>query len=521
MTFRKLMLVTISAAGLLLWVGAAAQTGAIAPGGAAQAVDKLLDEEKWAEALKAADAGLSKAPGDLDLTVNKIRALMGLGRHLEAARLAMPMAGKHPDRPEFRYYAGECAFQMGMIPQAVQTWAPLLSVPEWSAAACRRSVLALSAVGKDDQAKALLKETLAKTEKPTVGLLQLALNMADSGPEGVKLADRLMAADPGSKDDYAALKGLYAAAGNGPIAGEKGAPAYPVTIPLKEKSEWRDLSSLSWGGGDVGTAGVQTTSRVVIPIAINGSKEKSVLLDSGSDTFLISPTWVKELNLEPLATAEYLGMGYRGTQKSNWVLLKEVTVGSMVFQNVPAMVIGKDAEFFKEVGGIVPLGLFKHHALTYDRRHSKLVVTASGTSPSAALGDGAFTVKNLWLYDRPFVETAIQGKTGLFCMVDTGAFATFLASEKADELGISINSARFGSQTGSGLSGSFLSGIAPDVKMVLGKTLLNMQTVHMTPLGGGYGLSCYGILGRRDVLDLFSIFFDYKANVVAFNPYDK
>jgi hypothetical protein len=34
-------------------------------------------------------------------------------------------------------------------------------------------------------------------------------------------------------------------------------------------------------------------------------------------------------------------------------------------------------------------------------------------------------------------------------------------------------------------------------------------------------MQSYGILGRRDVLDLFAMYFDYRANVVAFAPYDK
>ena len=58
-------------------------------------------------------------------------------------------------------------------------------------------------------------------------------------------------------------------------------------------------------------------------------------------------------------------------------------------------------------------------------------------------------------------------------------------------------------------------------QVVLGNTRLNMQTVQVTPLGGGWGLPSYGILGRRDVLDLFAMWFDYKANTVAFAPYDK
>ncbi len=502
-------------------LGVSGQTGGPLPSDRGDAIQGLLDGSRYQDALASAEEGLKADPANPDFGLGKIRALLGLGRPLEAARLAVPLAGRFPDRPEFRYYAGESAFQLAMVPQAVQHWSALLPVAGWSETACRRAVNALLATGKEAEARALLNQTLARFEKPPAGILRLALSLAQRGEEGVRLADRLVLADPANKEEYEGLKRLYASIGAASLFEEKLEAAYPVTLPLKEKSEFRDISSLTWGSGDIGTTGVTTSTRVVTPVAVNGTKEKLMLLDSGSDLCLVSPKWVEELGLKPVATAEYLGLGIQGSQTSNWVLLDSVKFGPLTIRHVPAMVISEKEDFFKEVGGIIPLSLLRHHGILYDRRHSKLVLHPTGTDPKAALGSDAFKVKSLWPYDRPFVETSVNGKPGCFFLVDTGAYATFIAAERAKEADVSINSARFGSQMGSGLSGAFASGVAADVTMVLGNTRLNMQTVQVTPLGGGWGLPSYGILGRRDVLDLFAMWFDYKANTVAFAPYDK
>jgi predicted aspartyl protease len=494
---------------------------AAGPGAKAEQAKSLLEQGKGAKALTVVDAGLKADPWNPDLGYFKVKALLKLGRFMDAARTALQMAAKNPTHLEFRYLAGESAYQMGMIPQAVKNWSVLFQDRDWSEPACRRAVLALKATGKEQQALKLLKETVARWDNPPVGLLRLDLNLTTDVAEGIKLSDRLIKADPSNKGEYDALKDIFKAAGSGSLFEEAPIKSLPVTIPIKEKSEYKDLSSLTWGSMDIGTDRVATTTQVVVPCSIDGSSDMPVLLDSGSDTMLVSPEWVKKLGLKPVATTEYVGLGVRGPQKSNWVLLKKVEIGPVTIKNVPAMVISENEDFFKRVGGILPLSILRHHALLYDRRHSKLVLYPSGTSPASVLGKGTYVVKSLWPYNKPFVQVSINGHHGLYCLVDTGAFATHLSLNKMEALDIKPNSGRYSSATGSGLSGSYSAPIASNVEMILGRTRFNMHTVLLANLGEGYGIDCYGLLGRRDVLDLLNMFFDYKANVIAFVPYDR
>jgi tetratricopeptide (TPR) repeat protein len=112
-------------------------------GNATTRLENLLDSGKYDEALGLSDKGLKENPDSPDFGYFKVRSLMGLGRFMEAARIVLPLAGKYPGRPEFRFLAGQCALDMGLVPQAVQTWSALYTNKAWADVAYRRSGRAL------------------------------------------------------------------------------------------------------------------------------------------------------------------------------------------------------------------------------------------------------------------------------------------------------------------------------------------------------------------------------------------
>ena len=61
-------------------------------------------------------------------------------------------------------------------------------------------------------------------------------------------------------------------------------------------------------------------------------------------------------------------------------------------------------------------------------------------------------------------------------------------------------------------------GMARDVKLTVGGATIDMPKVQVVDLGQGYGIDCYGILGRS-VLDLFILYFDYSKTLVAVKEY--
>jgi hypothetical protein len=131
-------------------------------------------------------------------------------------------------------------------------------------------------------------------------------------------------------------------------------------------------------------------------------------VDSGSDVVLITHVTAKALGLKPVTTAEYVGLGHKGARPSSWVLIKTLQVGDFALKNVPAMLMDKDTDYWKEMAGIVPLSLFKRHAVLFDRRRGRVELLPPGARAEAAMPAGSFQVKSLWFRGKPFVEIAVQ-----------------------------------------------------------------------------------------------------------------
>ena len=485
------------------------------------AVRQLLDQDKYAEALALAEAALRANPASVDDQAYRIEALMGLDRNLEALRYAVPLAGQHPERPDLRYRVGQCAYSLGMFPQAVQAWSALYtcSDKDWAGFAYRQSARTLLIQGKELEARKLIAEALTQWPQPPVALLRYSLETDPSVAAGLKHADQLMTLDPENKAEYESLKAIFAAAGEGELFQE--APlSGPVTVKLKEKSESLNSTSFYWGSSDSeSTYEITTSTRVVLPVGMNGSKERWMALDSGSHGVLVTKDVVKELGLVPVSAASYIGLGYEGAQKSSWVLLKTLTIGGFSLKNVPAKVIEENNDFWKETGGVIPLSLFSAHGVLYDRRGGKVVLYPSGTKPEDAMPRGSFSLKSLWYGSEPHVDVKVEDKAGLNFLVDTGAWTTFIAGQHAQDLGVHVKHGAEKRET-TGLSGTALSGQAYGVTLWLGPASFKLSPCQVMEISDDGGTRRYGILGRN-ILDLFAIYFDYRSNIVAFKAYDR
>lgn len=521
------------------------------PSASAAAARSLLDRGQNVEALARAEAALTPDSADADLWLCKVDALMALHRNMEARQVALAKASLSPG---LQYRAGLCAMEFGRVQEALGLWKPLLEDKGWAEPAYRESVLALAAMGKEAEAKALLGESLQKVPGSPVSLLKLSLFLDPSLAGGKASAEKLKAADPADAGRYDILLKVYEAAGGG-LYQETLEKKLPAEIAVKERTERRETTALSWSesntqvpvstpgaaaemnvssgtqnymptytdtsadeGGKTGT--ISTPPRAVVGAKINGEKEEPMVLDSGAEVAFVSPRVAKKLNLQRLGPAEYGGVGLKAKVPSDWVLLKEVRVGPLTFANVPAIVIHEKAEYWKETGGVLPLWLFRKYGLHYDRRHGKLELYPSGTSPAQVLGEGAFQVRALWFDGKPYVETRIQDKPGCYMALQTATVGTYLEERRLQDLGVAVKTSRYGTQRERGLFGLFSSGVADNVTLYLGSTRINLPTVLVADLSPDAGVDCWGIVGRN-LLDLFDVYVDYPANVLALKGYEK
>ena len=509
---------------LLGSAGAAAQQGA--PVGAAgnapspkEQASALIQAGDCAKALDLLQGALAKSPQDLDLLELKVRALMGLRQYKEAANFSWGLAVAHLDRPWFREAAGLSAFRFGAFDPALKAWKVLSQTPGWEATGYENGVQSLAALGREAEALAMLHAGLERVHPPAQSLVADSLDLEPSAKVSLAALDAYRKADPKAPAFYQDMRQVYAALGDVTLCRCDGLSGPSVRIPLQEKSERQEVPTVSSdASGQVSSwTEMSTGASVTVPVVVDGGSKSWMTLDSGSDTFLIPEELADELKLQPLGSVSYRGLGPKAA-RSAMVLLKAVQIGPLTFHDVPAVVIPKKADFWAR-RGLVPLSLLKSFALLYDRRHSRLDVYPSGTDPAPLLGKGGFRVPSLWFSGEPYVLMRIQEAVGLYCLLDTGAAEAYISGEHAPEVGVKVNSGKWGSERGLGVTGAFTSGQAEQVTLGLGLANFHLSPIQVMPLGLDRPLlPVYGIVGRK-ILDPFVIFFDYPRNVIAFKAY--
>jgi hypothetical protein len=527
---------------------------AVAPtgGDSAAAARKFLAQGQYAEALALAELGVKADPSNAGLRMCQVDALLGLHRTLEARALALSSSSLGPG---FRFKAGVATLKFGQAMGAVDLWKPLYADKDWAAPAYAESVKAMLAVGKESEAKALLAEALQKVSAPSPALLQLSLTLDTGKASSLATLGKLKAADPVNANKYELLSKLYDAS-SGDLCQESFEGKLPAVIELKEKSERQETSSLNWGdspktGGSEatdpnnaairsGSAGYGATSgaksaktdeggktnimfappRVLLETRINGQRSEPMALDSSCATVLIAPKMAQKLKLQRLAPGEYGGIGLTAPVASQWVLLQELKVGPVTFKNVPALIINEKTEYWNETGGLIPMWMFRHYGLHYDRRHNKLTLLPPGTSPDEALGAGNVQIRTLWFGSVPYLETRLQSKPGVYIKVASPTFGTYVEERRAADLGVVQRNNKGGFPKERGLFNIFTSSVADDVTLDLGSTRINLPTVNVANLCADCEVDCSGVLGRN-ILDLFDMYFDYSAGTLSLKGYEK
>lgn len=530
---------------VLACVVAMAQVSPPTPGASPTEGQKLVAQGNYSEGLAALDQELKADPQNTGLQLAKVDALMGLKRYRDAAPIALKLGSTSP---EAKYKAALCALAMGFPANAAQMWGGLFGDVRWGAKAYEGAVQALLAQGREGDAKALVERALASLHPPSYELLRLAMMLR---VKGAPMQAALQASAKGDPS-CAELLALWTAAG-GNMFEEAPPKAEPLVLAVKERSEEVQQSTLQWGGGTYSPqaaapagstavssssqgygAGMRSTAdteggktgtssnlrRVVLNVSIDGSKDEPMVFSSQGDTVFVTAAKAKSLNLSPVARSSYRGPGAPASTPCDVVLLKEFGVGGLVFKNVPAKVIDPRTDYWKTTAGIVPLWLFRHYALMYDRRGGKLTLYPPGTKPEALMGEGSFTLKTQWASGAPYVAADVQGRPDTFLMLELSLPSTYLSQDALPLLGLTVNIPRYGHRQEVGPFGWYSYGVAERATFGLGPAKIDLAAVRAAEAGTGLSDWSFGALGR-ETTDLFQIFVDYSSDVVAFKGYGK
>ncbi len=126
----------------------------------------------------------------------------------------------------------------------------------------------------------------------------------------------------------------------------------------------------------------------------------------------------------------------------------------------------------------------------------------------------------VWFDGLPFADTRIQNRPGCFMLLGTINAGTYLEKRRLDDLGINLQTSKYGVQRERGLFGIIDSGVADNVTLNFGPTRINLPTVNVASLCPDCEVDCAGVLGRN-LLDLFEMYFDYSTNAYGMKGYEK
>jgi len=482
-----------------------------------RALQSCIDRERYADGLEVARSALRQYPRYADFQYGEALCLAGLHRYREAAERLDTLANRHTDRHDYRLKLAECLFLSGRTKEALTEWGRFLNDPVSGDEAYVRTVQALLATGQEERARELIREGLERLPAPSRGLLRYQLDLERSAPAALAIVSRLRPLDPTGEFGYDALSALYQAAGDLTLFDEAPLPNDAgVTIPLEHFTDTRDSTGMGLGTSEIFMYRESAQPILTCPVSVNGAPSEWMMLDSGSPLVFLSPQLADRLGVKALSETQYGGLGESGLQDSAWVLLQELKVGPFTVRNVPAVLLNRKSDFWSVTPGIIPLSLFRRHALLYNPDGHSLTLLPSGTDPETLLPGGT-RVPSLWFKGCPFVQTRVQGSEDLFLLADTGSYNTLLGRTLGSQITVLNSAADVPYPYRSGLSGSFSFSEARDVRLCLARECTRLSSVQVTTLGLQYGLPLPGILGRT-FLDRYSVFFDSQRNVIVVRP---
>jgi tetratricopeptide (TPR) repeat protein len=445
---------------------------AVVSGRGDQEAARLLREGRYQEALARTQKVLSSFPDNLVVEGFKVKALLELHRCDEAYAAAVGPAALHPEWPVLRVMAGESALALGRPDEAVRLWAPLYTRKDlsWAADAYLRSIRALMASGQEKRAADLLAEAYGKVPDLSTDFLWLKLSLTRSGPEGLRLADAILRADPSAAVELEPIRAAYAAVGKGELFMEQPAPNGPLGSTLdREGRQWGWHSGTnSWSEGFLTNADHPAP---LLTALLNGSERTAMVLDSGSPAMVVTRQVAQALGLKAISAA------------------------------------------------ILPLSLFKRHGVLYDFKAGRFQLVPAGTPAASALGKGSFVVPSLWIRGKPYIRVGVKGHLARFFLLDTGSAVTVLDRSYVEGAGVGSYSTRKAEVVES-LLGRVTVRKIDGLDLTLGTQRVRADGCAVVNLAGQGDIDFVGLLGR-DVLDGFQIFFDYSAGTVAMKPYAK
>jgi Flp pilus assembly protein TadD len=457
---------------------------------------RLASEGRFAQALPLLEAEIQAAPMDPRPRLARGRGLLALGRWEEALTAGRDLVDLVPESDEARLLLGDCLLVRFQAQEAAREYARVRPEGPLGSLALLRRMQALQAAGRDGDALEAARQWEAAGKVPSDEVLGMT-SVLETDPARAAAALALLAArSPEDETVRERLAVESALAARAPVVSEG-------AISSSVKSEIREIFG-----------------EPCIPVRINGGERRWMALDTGAEHPLLKIDTAKKLRLPVLGDATFEGWGYRGAQKTRYVLMDRLDAAGIPLRNVVGLVDRRSSEFSTNKAGTIGLAPFRGCLVLYDRRHGRFQLWPSGTPAKDLAPAASPAAPLLWFRGLPLVGVGVQGKGTFPFLLDTGAEFSLLDRQRCLALGIRINSGKYGNIRAWGVSGAFSSGIAEGVSLDVGGHHYDRRLVLVTDVPQRFPVPVYGILGRDLVRD-FILLIDGPGCAVTFEPYDK
>ena len=494
--------------------------------------DKAMMAADFARAASLYRAGLAAHPGDADLTVGLVHALLRQQKVQEAAEALKPSLAAAPSSSALMTLRGEVELRQGRPWSAGET---ALEAEKLDPCNSRAHMLLARLERINSRYAASLKEIL-KAHQLDPADAEIRVAWIGTLPVGQRIAEleAYLSLRTGSSEE--ALRRLRMTLEN--LKKQQAAPRRACHLASPAASVEIPFVKLMWDAERVRCVGLK--------VDLNGAASR-LQIDTGAGGLTVSRAVADQAGLKPYFQAEAGGVGDQGARPGAFAVVDSIQIGRLKFQDCQVKVLD-GGSLPPEVDGLIGMDVFSQFLVTLDYPMRKLRLgplplrpgesNAPGlTTSDAEQEDATQSAANSAQgpYDRwiapemrdytpvyrvghaLLLPAMLNGKTRKLFMLDTGAWTTIISPEAAREVTTvraddRYHPAGLNGAVGKAYSAGEVTFRFANVSQKL-KDVLSIDTARTSQRSG---MEIAGFLGAN-TLEQFILHIDYRDGLVKFD----
>jgi predicted aspartyl protease len=250
-------------------------------------------------------------------------------------------------------------------------------------------------------------------------------------------------------------------------------------------------------------------NRMLVGVSLNGIGPFAMIVDTGSDALVVTPSVARRLALITRAAGSATGAG-SGSAAVAQTRIASVAIGALRFREIPTEVIDlspiQRAIGFPRLDGIVGYSILRRLRVGVDMNDGTLTLSSAPLSVPKTAATVSFTINRYGLIQIP---AAVDGVHGTF-VIDTGDRSSLtLFAHFAQANNFYRDAPVRNAITGIGVGGPIYSDVLRTTVSLFGSTVSGVVTRASRDRGGVFALAPQDASIGTGLLRRFNIVYDY------------